>query len=572
MMRMHALTSLLRRASWHDTALLLAVMLAARLTEGVGLLMIVPMIDGLYGGSGTADATPATNPMLGRIFAPFGQTPGIGTLLLAFIALITLRGLLMMAQQMLAMRYQNLVVDRLRGETFNQLMRAEWRWLSARRTSDHVALLTVGANRIAVGVNQLLMLAAQLAALIAYGIAALILAWQVALCAGLAGMALHVTLSRHRLRVVRMGQDIGEAQRAVQAEVQEGLDSVRLAKILRGEARLTRRFSDAVGRLRASQIAFTRSNGWGQLGLQVGGAAALAALLYVGKLWFALPLSVLLATILIVARLIPAFSAAQQSYHQWLHATPALAEFDALLVQSRAAAEPQALSDGEAERIDIGDAVRIDGVSLHHSGRDQPILDGLSLVLAARTTTLLTGASGAGKSTLADVLMGLSAPDHGTISVDGAALTGAARQRWRASVAYVEQDGFLFHDTIRANLYFARPQASEAEMVTALRRASAEFVLALPDGIDTVIGDRGNRLSGGERQRLALARALLCQPSLLILDEATSALDEANAAQVRQTIDQLAGTVTMLIIAHRSDGWGHIDQRLHLTAGKAVAA
>lgn len=576
MSQLSVLSALLRRTRWQQGALLLLVMLAARLTEGIGLLMVVPIVESLYdvGPDSSARSFIDVGAVARDATALFGLSPGLASLLLLFVALVAMRGLLMMAQQILALRFQNDVVDQMRGQLFDQLIRAEWRWLSARRMSDQVALLTVGSNRMAVGINQLLMLAAQLAALFAYVLVALLLAWQVVLCAVLAGLLIHLTMGRFRRTVVQLGHRISDGQRRVQAELQDGLASVRLAKIYRAEDRLKARFARALAQLRRGQIAFARSNGWGQVGLQTGGAVALAALVYAGKLWLALPLSVLLAIILIVARLIPAFVAAQQSYHQWLHATPAIGEIGDLLAQSAAAAEP--VMDVGPQRMSCEVALRVEDVTLRHAARDHPVLDGLAFTLPARTTTLLTGASGAGKSTLADLLMGLISPDAGMVSVDDVVIAGAGsgsdRQRWRASVAYVEQDAFLFHDTIRANLLFADPDADEAALLAALGKASADFVLALPDGLDTVVGDRGARLSGGERQRLALARALLCSPSLLILDEATSALDDANAAQVRATIGQLAGHVTLLVIAHRTEGWDGVDQRLHLANGKVAAA
>jgi ATP-binding cassette subfamily C protein len=180
------------------------------------------------------------------------------------------------------------------------------------------------------------------------------------------------------------------------------------------------------------------------------------------------------------------------------------------------------------------------------------------------------GASGAGKSTLADVLMGLLEPDQGQLSVDGVTITGTRRRDWRRSVAYVPQEVFLFNDSIRANLLWGWAEAGEDALRLALHRAAAGFVFDLPLGLETRVGDGGVRLSGGERQRLALARALLKQPSLLILDEATSALDRENEARVREAIEHLHGDLTLVVIGHRLATLEHADQVVVLEAGRVA--
>ena len=148
--------------------------------------------------------------------------------------------------------------------------------------------------------------------------------------------------------------------------------------------------------------------------------------------------------------------------------------------------------------------------------------------------------------------MGLIKPDEGEIKVDNITVSNNLTGYWRGQIGYVAQETFLFNETVRFNLLLAQPKANEKEINEALKLASAyEFVSKLPEGLDTFIGDRGVKLSGGERQRLALARALLKKPSLLILDEATSNLDSENEKRILKAIDDLHGEITILIIAHR---------------------
>jgi ATP-binding cassette, subfamily C, bacterial len=162
-------------------------------------------------------------------------------------------------------------------------------------------------------------------------------------------------------------------------------------------------------------------------------------------------------------------------------------------------------------------------------------------------------------------------PSSGEVIVGGRRLTPDRIPGWRRSVALVPQDPFLFHDTVRANLVWASSGVGEAEVWEALRMAAAaDFVEQLPQGLETVVGDRGMRLSGGERQRLALARALLRNPDLLILDEATSSLDTENERAIRASLGALRGRTTILVIAHRLAAASEADQVVVLDAGRVV--
>ena len=166
--------------------------------------------------------------------------------------------------------------------------------------------------------------------------------------------------------------------------------------------------------------------------------------------------------------------------------------------------------------------------------------------------TALVGESGSGKSTVTDLVLGLQIPEQGQMLIDGVPLSEWKQNSFRERIGYVPQDPQLFHSSIRENLLWSFDGASENDLWNALKLANAEvFVKDLPQGIDTVVGDRGIRLSGGQRQRIALARALLRKPELLILDEATSALDSESESLIQQSIEKVAHNTTILVVAHR---------------------
>ncbi len=533
------------------------------LTEGIGILLLVPLLEMLQN-AGTTMLKPVE-----QAFRVLGVTPSAAALLALFTLLVGLRCAIQYGREQLALHLQYRVVDDLRLECFRALLGTEWRWLAEHRQSDHTSLLLNDINRIGQGLGFGLGLLSSLATMLVYLATAFLLSWQMAGLALASGLLVWALLRGHRHRALGLGQGLLVANRDLQGNMQGSLATIKLAKILGSEARHFDELRQTTDRLRTQQLRFAANSSLSKALFQTLGAALLAIYLFVGLSLWHTPLAEMVVLVLIFARLIPMFVGAQQQLHHWLHSMPALLEVDRLLGECRASAEPS--EDLEAiEPLALEREIRLHGVSLHYSDRSASALDGLSLCFPALGSTAIIGASGSGKSSLADLLAGLLTPDQGSIEVDGVPLLGEARMRWRRSVAYVPQEVFLFHDSIRGNLLRGDPQATEADLRHALQRAAADFVFRLPQGLDTVVGDAGVRLSGGERQRLALARALLRKPSLLILDEATSALDPDNERRIQDAIDNLRGEITLVIIGHRQAALDHVERVIVLDQGRLL--
>jgi ATP-binding cassette, subfamily B, bacterial MsbA len=216
-------------------------------------------------------------------------------------------------------------------------------------------------------------------------------------------------------------------------------------------------------------------------------------------------------------------------------------------------------------------AIVLQDVSLRYQTDQREILKEINLTLPLGKVTALVGQSGAGKSSLADLLVGLYEPTQGHIVVNGQDIRNYNINSWRRYLGVVSQDTFLLNASIRENIRFARPGATEEEVVSAARAAQADsFIQDLPEGYDTVIGERGYLLSGGQRQRIALARATLQDPELLILDEATSALDTESEHLVQEALEKFGHRRTMLVIAHRLSTIVAADQIIVLQSGQIV--
>jgi ATP-binding cassette subfamily C protein len=562
---MIAFGQLLAGAPRKLTLSVLLLVVVSGLTEGIGLLLLVPLLDLLSGGQGSPGWT---KPLLTGL-RHAGLEPSPGGLLIAFVVLVALRSGVQYGREQLANRLQHHVVDRLGLQCFTALLHAEWRWLAHTRQSDNASLLVSDMARVGVGLQSGLALVAAVITLAAYLTVALALSWPLTLVSLASGALVLGLLAGQRRKGLGLGQTLTEANRVQQRAVQESLAGLKLTKILGSEGRHLEQFRHATAQLRAQQLKFAASIGLSQAVFQLGGAGLLAGYLYLGLRFWQTPIPVLLTLVLIFSRLIPLAMLAHQSFHRMLHALPALQQTDLLLADCQAAAELPPSASGSS--LPLRQSVSLKLVNVVYPCRPHAALESVTLNFPANTSTAVVGASGAGKSTLADVLAGLIQPNDGELTVDGVTVDASNRRAWRQSVAYVSQDVFLFHDSIRRNLLLGRPDASDDDLRSALRCASADFALQLPQGLDTVVGDAGVQLSGGERQRLALARALLRRPSLLILDEATSALDDDNEARVHSAIDALHGALTLVTIGHRLPALEHADQVIVLHEGRVQA-
>jgi ATP-binding cassette subfamily C protein CydD len=231
------------------------------------------------------------------------------------------------------------------------------------------------------------------------------------------------------------------------------------------------------------------------------------------------------------------------------------------------------LPEGEKETLPVAPgppAIRFESVTFRYGGARGGV-SGVDLQLPAGSLTALVGESGSGKTTLARLLLGLARPEAGRILVHGVDLAGRAGPEWRARIAWVAQQPFIFSGSLRANLLLGCPAATDAEIGAALTAAAArDFVDQLPAGLDTLLGDRGAGLSGGELRRLALARAFLRQADLIVLDEPTAGLDAANEQLVAEALQRLAKNRTVLVISHRETTVRAAQQVAVMAGGRIV--
>jgi len=553
------------RRSLAATALL---QLAATVAQGVGLLLLVPLLEVAGIGDGrTATPTSGVAGIAASLLGTVGVSLTLRSLLTAYVLIVAVAASLQAYASVRIVRYRLDFVDALRERLYRAVAVAEWRHLVSLRQSDVLSTVTMDVTWMSLGAQASLMLAVTTILIVVQLVVALRISPLVtALAAGTGAGLIAITwplVARSR----RLGREQVDSNRGVLAAVTGFLDGLKLAKAHGLEPGHVGTFGTAIRRSRRSQIAFTTAQSVSTAVQLVVTAVVLAILVTVAVEQFHLALAGLLVVAFIFSRLLPQITSAQQNVHQVAQSLPAFSDLLAFIDGCEAAGEPLAEPDGR--RLPIGTGVRLEGVGFSYG--DTPVLHDVSFEIAAQRTIALVGPSGAGKTTLADIVVGLVPPTAGQLLVDGRPLADGDLRAWRASIALVPQDPFLFHGTVRDNLAWARADATEAEMWGVLATAAAEdFVRELPHRLDTVVGDRGARLSGGERQRIAMARALLRRPDLLVLDEATSALDTENELAIRSALTGLHGHTTMLVIAHRLSTVSSADVIVVLDAGRVV--
>ncbi|HTE45901.1 MAG TPA: ATP-binding cassette domain-containing protein, partial [Gemmatimonadaceae bacterium] len=352
--------------------------------------------------------------------------------------------------------------------------------------------------------------------------------------------------------------------------LQEVVSGIRLVKSFAGEKYEDERFANASHQYSEGMVRINRVSALSQPLTEVIGMSIAVLVLWIGATEVldnqGMTAASLIVFMTVVMQLLPPFKQLSQ--------TPTTAQ------QSFAAAERlfEVLDEPTEQQIDRGTRDvntlerQIDFNDVGFSYGDEPVLRDVSFTARKGDVIALVGPSGAGKSTLVDLIPRFYEPTSGRILFDGMDTRDITLSSLRALTGIVSQDTVLFNDSVRNNIaYGAADRFTQQQVETAARAANAhDFIAALPNGYDTVLGDRGTRLSGGQRQRLAIARALLVDPPILILDEATSALDTESERLVQEAVDRLLAGRTVFVIAHRLSTVVHADTILVLDHGQII--
>ncbi|ANF95855.1 ABC transporter ATP-binding protein [Paenibacillus bovis] len=549
----------------------IGLMLVISLLDMVTLYMLVPLLSliGVFGGAGSS-----TLPMA-SLFAPLKQMPVATTLIiiLSIYSLLTIvQGLMQRKQAIMGAEIQQGFIKSLRLRVYRSIMRSNWTFFLRKRKSDLSHMLTTELARVSQGTNLVLMLSTSLLFTVIQIGFAMVLSFKMTLLVMIGGGLLALYSRKFVRKSKTYGDKMTQLSQDYFSGIQENLNGIKDIKSNMLESSHFDWFRNMANKLEYNLIQQIRLNSATQLIYKLISVVFIVGFIVLSAQVFKLQPERSVLIVLIFARLWPRFSGIQ-SYLEYIGALlPAFRALSKLQTECEQAEEsyrPVGYGQGPVQPLQQG--IRCEQVSFRYSEEHGNALQNINLFIPAGQMTAVAGRSGAGKSTLIDMLMGLMEPQEGKVTVDGDVLTGERLLSWRNSIGYVAQEPFLFHSSIRENLLLVKPDASEEELWEALSFAACdEFVRNLPDGLDTVIGDRGVRLSGGERQRIVLARAILRKPEVLILDEATSSLDTENEAKVQLALEKLKGKITLIVIAHRLSTIRNADQVIVMDHGQIV--
>ncbi|MGJ9459027.1 ABC transporter ATP-binding protein [Oceanobacillus sp. CF4.6] len=541
------------------------------LLEGVAILLLVPLISM----SGIVDMGVGEIPILSvfRFMENIPASIGLPSILGIFVLIVIGQNIAKRQLTVKNTQIQQGFLRYMRMETYKSLLHANWSFFIKNRKSDLINILTGEIARSAAGAYSVLQFISSIAFSFIQIVLAFVLSPTITTFVLLCGLILIIFNRKFLKRSLALGNRNYELGREYLGGITDQVNGIKDIKSNTLEGSRLDWFGSVTKKMETEQVEYTRLKSTSQLYYKVASAVLIAGFIYFAVMMFNAQAAQLMLIIVVFSRLWPTVAGIQSSMEQIATTIPSFKAVKALQHECRLAREFETEGNQDILPLAINQSIQCDHVSFryHQHNNSGYALKDIHIDIPANQMTAFVGRSGAGKSTLIDILMGLNQPETGQVLIDRVPLRKDKLIALRRAISYVPQDPFLFNTTIRENLVLVKPDASEEQIWEALEFSSAaEFVGKLPNGLDSLIGDRGIKLSGGERQRLVLARAILRKPSILVLDEATSSLDTENEAKIQQALERLKGKMTIIVIAHRLSTIRNADQVVVLEEGQII--
>lgn len=545
------------RGRMGQVALLQLVMLLRPVVGGIGFILVVPAMQQL------GLSTGSSNHRLNELMLLLPTLTTLTELLLAFFVVMLVAAILSYIQAVVSASVEQQILLGLRTGLYQSVMHTQWQHIARISQADYTRILSEEVEAINAVFHQLIAFVSQLCLIGTYTIFCLYLSPGITAMALLLGVVMLLTTLPIQKLVSSAGSSHLDSSEDLYRLAGDQVKGLRVIKSSGTEGSHIRQFSDIANNLSRQQVLFTQISSLTFLMQSTVSAAAFCLLAYTAFEIVTMDTATIAVLALVFARLMPQVTRLPLLYQYVAYLLPSV-ESVASLMRTTALHQEAVLAGapeteksrtgeiGAGQTFDLTQGITLQAISYTYPDSQHPVLRQFNAHLGAGQIVAVTGRSGIGKSTLADILSGMTLADTGYMSIGDSRITETELVKWRSQVTYLPQTPFLTDATIRENLnLFLKKPASDTMIEQALADAAAEFVSALPAGVDTNIGDNGIALSGGERQRLQFARALLVPRPVIILDETTSNLDLTSEEKILATVERLKTGRIIIIISHR---------------------
>lgn len=524
---------------------LVFLILISNILEGFGIGLILPVFQKILNQAPDASGV---GKYIDLAISQIGIVPNLlNTLILLNLAFV-LKTLIAVAAKYFSTYIASDYMNNVQVDLFSKLLKSKISLFNQEKHGKFVNGLTIEIARTSNVFIQVANWISSLITAILYLMIALKISITLAVLAGLLGLICVAPLRLINNKATQYGKRWTLLNEEIQNLIGETLSGIKYIKASNYDTQSETKFKMLSRKFRDNWSVMAFNSNLAALFSHPIGVLVLSFLLYL-SVSFSISLPELIVFLLAFMRLLPTLTGLagiKNDINANLAALENIEEIKSLSLKN-------AENTGGAETVNFHNSIEIENISFRHNS-SIPLIENLSWKISFGKTIAITGQSGRGKTTLVDLILKLHEPQNGIIKIDGKNLKDLNLNNWRSQTAYVAQETFLFHESIKNNILIGNPLASQEELENACKMAHAhEFIINLENGYDTIVGDRGSKLSGGQKQRVALARALIKKPKLLILDEATSALDNQSEEFIKKTIHELKKKkeMTVIIIAHR---------------------
>lgn len=534
--------------------------------EGVSIFLLLPLFAILVGTKpDLSGPIPIKAP---EQFADFSIDLYLHEILLVFVLIVTAAAALNRAKTLFVSSVVLNTSNTLRTELFQSISRARWSFISQKRKADLDHLLNGDLDRMQGSLGATFAVIQNATALALYTLISIAVSPLVTALAFISGLLIFTLSSQMRRISYNFGELYSNTRKNQHRITSDFLSGLKVVKSYSAEAFFASMAKQSFDEGNENFKSYSAQSSMANFVVQTLNLIMACAVIYASLVFAHLPVEYVLFLFVVFLRINPRFSSLQINLQQLLSDAPAFMQMKGMVEECNRHSEPN--STGQSEwQGSVAAAIHLEQVSF--SVEHAEIVRSVSLEIKPCDMTVITGSSGSGKTTVADMIMGLTEPQTGSIYIDGHVLTRDKIASWRKQVAYVPQQSFVLAGSIRDNLTFGDTEVSAEALHRALQLSNAQPIIdKLPDGLDTQIGDGGVQISGGELQRMSLARALVRSPRLLILDEITSGLDTVNRDLILRSLFALKDSVTILLISHDKEIIRRAPNLIRLEGGRII--